>query len=122
MFYKFLIWVFLIYGSVFCIDQNRFQLEALISHNLYRHIHGVPNLSLNQNLSNIAYIRAHELAKSKYLSVKQLEFKGKKLGETIGCVSGFNEYNGIIYSEFSILIKNYFNINYYRYINDSTLV
>lgn len=85
----------LTYHTILCIpDQNKFQHEALMSHNLYRYIHGVPKLSLNKNLSEIALNRAQELAQSKNLVVKQFVFNEKKLGETIGFVNGFNEYNG----------------------------
>ncbi|RNA02152.1 Golgi-associated plant pathogenesis-related 1 [Brachionus plicatilis] len=96
MLFKSFICLCFIYGSVLCtLDQKRFQHEALMAHNLYRLIHGVPKLSINKNLSKIAFTRAQELVQSRNLFVKQLDFEGGKLGETIGCVSGFSSYNGI---------------------------
>ncbi|CAF0889670.1 unnamed protein product [Brachionus calyciflorus] len=77
------------------LDQKTFQNEALMAHNLYRLIHGVPELVLNEKLSDLAYSRAKELAELNDLNVKQNIYEGKSLGETIGMVGGFDTYNGI---------------------------
>lgn len=76
-------------------DQEKFAKEALMAHNLYRRIHGVEPLKLNGNLSNLALKRAEELAMMGQLNVKQNFYDGINLGETVGLMSGFSDYNGI---------------------------
>lgn len=81
--------------EVSSLNQDEFGSEALMAHNLYRKIHGVPALRLNAKLSVLALNRAQELAKDGKLNVKQILFKGENLGETVGTVGGFSSYNGI---------------------------
>ncbi len=76
------------------LNQDEFGSEALMAHNLYRRIHGVPALKLNSKLSGIALNRARDLAKEGKLNVKQILFRGENLGETVGTVGGFSSYNG----------------------------
>jgi len=77
------------------LNQGEFASEALMAHNLYRKIHGVPALKLNSKLSGIAFSRARDLAAEGKLNVKQILFRGENLGETVGTVGGFSSYNGI---------------------------
>lgn len=77
------------------LNQKQFQEEALLAHNLYRFIHGVPKLILNSNLSQLAYSRAKEIAEFSEITVKQNFYDGINLGETLGVVGGFNSYSGI---------------------------
>jgi uncharacterized protein YkwD len=76
------------------LNQGEFASEALMAHNLYRKIHGVPALKLNSKLSGIAFSRARDLAAEGKLNVKQILFRGENLGETVGTVGGFSSYNG----------------------------
>lgn len=76
------------------LNQEEFGQEALLAHNLYRKIHAVPPLRLNPSLSKLALTRAQELANLAELNVKQNIFEGKNLGETVGSVGGFVDYNG----------------------------
>ena len=80
--------------EVAVLNQDEFASEALMAHNLYRRIHGVPALKLNSKLSGIAFNRARDLAKEGKLNVKQILFRGENLGETVGTVGGFSSYNG----------------------------
>jgi len=75
-------------------NQERFSKEALMAHNIYRRIHAAEPLRLNANLSKLAVKRAQELATMGQLNVKQNFHDGVNLGETVGSISGFNEYNG----------------------------
>jgi hypothetical protein len=77
------------------IDVSEFANEALLAHNLYRRIHGVPSLRLNSKLSEVAQKRARQLANDGKLSMQQNFFNGQSLGETVGSVSGFSSYNGV---------------------------
>jgi len=76
-------------------EQDEFMQDAVMAHNLYRRIHGVPPIKLNVKLSEVALNRAKELAKLGSLNVKQNAMDGKNLGETVGSVGGFASYNGI---------------------------
>lgn len=75
-------------------NQETFSKEALMAHNLYRRIHGVEPLKLNSNLSNLAFKRAEELANQGKINVRQNFYDGVNLGETVGSMSGFANYNG----------------------------
>jgi hypothetical protein len=77
------------------LNQDEFAAEALMAHNLYRRIHGVPSLRLNSKLVDLAVTRARELATDGKLNVKQILFNKENLGETVGTVGGFSSYNGI---------------------------
>jgi uncharacterized protein YkwD len=77
------------------LNQDEFGSEALMAHNLYRRIHGVPPLRINPKLSTLAIGRAKDLAKEGKLNVKQILFRGENLGETVGTVGGFSSYNGL---------------------------
>lgn len=72
-----------------------FGADCLFAHNLYRKLHGVPALKLSPKLSQLAINRANELAELEELNVKQNKFHGQTLGETVGSVGGFSNYNGI---------------------------
>lgn len=95
---KFLILTFacisIVYSKHSRINQEKFAKDALIAHNIYRKIHGVDPLVLNSNLSKLAFKRAEELAWVGELNVKQNFYDGINLGETVGSVAGFIEYNG----------------------------
>jgi len=69
--------------------------DCLFAHNLYRKLHGVPALTLSPKLSQLAMSRAAELAELEELNVKQNKMHGQALGETVGSVGGFTNYNGI---------------------------
>lgn len=90
-------------------DQEKFAKEALMAHNLYRRIHGVEPLKLNANLSNLALKRAEELAMVGQLNVKQNFYDGINLGETVGLMSGFSDYNGILPFKYPIK-QQYFKL------------
>jgi hypothetical protein len=88
---------------------TEFQNDALFAHNLYRKIHGVPPLSLNFRLSQLALRRATELATADELSVKQNIFDGEQVGENVGSVDGFPSYNGISASQLWYSVVNKFD-------------
>lgn len=72
-----------------------FGTDCIFAHNLYRKLHGVPPLTLSPKLSQLAMSRAVELAELEELNVKQNKMHGQPLGETVGSVGGFTNYNGI---------------------------
>ena len=88
---------------------TEFQNDALFAHNLYRKIHGVPPLSLNFRLSQLALRRATELATADELSVKQNVFDGEQVGENVGSVDGFPSYNGISATQLWYSVVNKFD-------------
>jgi hypothetical protein len=79
------------------LNHETFEKDALMAHNLYRQIHGAQPLKLNSDLSKLAFERAKELASIQHLNIKQNFYNGINLGETVGSISGFIEYNGKLY-------------------------
>lgn len=68
------------------VDQSHFCMEALISHNIIRAKHGVPDLKFNQGLSKIAKLWAETLAKTNQLQHSPENWRvmyGKTLGENL---------------------------------------
>jgi len=81
------------------INDIEFAQQALMAHNAYRRIHGVPDLTLNSELTHIATTRAHEMANVGTLTVKTMTFQNQSLGESVGAVGGFLSYNGLSATE-----------------------
>jgi uncharacterized protein YkwD len=90
-------------ASVTLLNQEKFAQEALQAHNIYRSIHNASALALNANLSLLAQKRAQEMSETGELFVKQNYLNSlslsEPLGETVGSVGGFSDYNGISASQ-----------------------
>ena len=89
------------------LNHETFEKDALMAHNLYRQIHGAQPLKLNSDLSKLAFERAKELASIQHLNIKQNFYNGINLGETVGSISGFIEYNGKLFHNMDIYNLNF---------------
>jgi hypothetical protein len=99
------------YIFISCYDIT-FMIQAVTRHNFYRARHGVPALSLNIELSNLAQNYANKLAMSNTFQHSRNKWKGLAIGENIAWLVSTNKIDGASPTEMWYNEINNYNYNY----------